>query len=503
MPKQAQVGTVDCKRICMQLVEEEGVIVQGHAFYNPVQKFNRTMTIRIINAYKEHFGKDSLSILECMSATGIRAIRYCREIKGSRRIVMNDLSARACAEIVANCQANGIEAKVNEEVDNGECSVEVCNEDCRVLMLQRKHKYDVIDIDPFGSCALYIESALESIAPGGLLCVTSTDLKALCDSPPEACFKKYGACSISNTYSHEVAIRIILSYISRTAAKLKRTIRPLISLYMDFFIRVFVVVDPVEQKYNSGLEGSSLFFLCQCLNHLEIPSLRQEGKAYRHAKANLPEACPLCARKPSLYGPLWKAPLHDPDFIQLVLAPIDEATIQTKTGGVKEMAFTSAQIDRRIHGMLSMAKEEEEDAPFFYTMSLIATNLKLPMAPLVSIISFLEHNGYTASLSHCRAGAMKTKAPLELVYLALAEYFHIHQPNTYNQALTKALNSTSQTPEVIIFNQILNYQKKSKIIIDFTITQDAKKKTSQKYLKFPDHIGLNWGPGSNKPKQSR
>ena len=35
-------------------------------------------------------------------------------------------------------------------------------------------RFDVIDIDPFGSASKYLDCAVQAVADGGLLCVTCT-----------------------------------------------------------------------------------------------------------------------------------------------------------------------------------------------------------------------------------------------------------------------------------------------------------------------------------------
>jgi tRNA (guanine26-N2/guanine27-N2)-dimethyltransferase len=39
------------------------------------------------------------------------------------------------------------------------------------------NRFDVIDIDPFGSASEFLDSAVQAIADGGLLCVTCTGKK--------------------------------------------------------------------------------------------------------------------------------------------------------------------------------------------------------------------------------------------------------------------------------------------------------------------------------------
>jgi tRNA (guanine26-N2/guanine27-N2)-dimethyltransferase len=60
-------------------------------FYNPVQEFNRDLSILAIKSYSEQ----KLSVLEPLAATGLRAIRYIQEIPQIEHVTLNDLSEEA------------------------------------------------------------------------------------------------------------------------------------------------------------------------------------------------------------------------------------------------------------------------------------------------------------------------------------------------------------------------------------------------------------------------
>ena len=69
--------------------------------------------------------KDGISILEAMSATGLRAIRYAKEIDGVGTIVANDMDKAAVEAIQRNIEFNEVQGTVQAHRD-----------DARVLMIQ-------------------------------------------------------------------------------------------------------------------------------------------------------------------------------------------------------------------------------------------------------------------------------------------------------------------------------------------------------------------------------
>lgn len=50
-----------------------------------------------------------ISIVECLAASGLRSIRYAKELSGVRRIIANDLADEAVESIQRNVKFNNVE----------------------------------------------------------------------------------------------------------------------------------------------------------------------------------------------------------------------------------------------------------------------------------------------------------------------------------------------------------------------------------------------------------
>lgn len=111
------------------------IFEEGNVFYNPVQEFNRDISILALNTFIEIFKQDlekrkpprvkgikkkdakvpplvvdkRVKILEALSATGLRSIRYAKEVEGVDEITANDLMAEAVEMITRNVKNNGVE----------------------------------------------------------------------------------------------------------------------------------------------------------------------------------------------------------------------------------------------------------------------------------------------------------------------------------------------------------------------------------------------------------
>ena len=88
---------------------------RGAVFYNPVQEFNRDISILVINEFnellkeekalknKEH---DGIQILEALAATGLRSVRYLKEIPSLKKLIANDIDKAATDLMKANFDFN-------------------------------------------------------------------------------------------------------------------------------------------------------------------------------------------------------------------------------------------------------------------------------------------------------------------------------------------------------------------------------------------------------------
>jgi len=199
----------------------------GEAFYNKAQVQNRDLSIAVIREFitlresdakaKAESGKggaaaaaaaaaapQGIRVLEGLSATGLRAVRYAKEIPGIREVVANDFSKGAVESIERNIAHNKVEDKVTAS-----------HGDAALVMYQNREpasaRFDVIDLDPYGTAAPFLDAAVQAVQDGGLLAVTCTDLAVLCGNHSEACHAKYGSTSLRGKHCHEFALRIVLS----------------------------------------------------------------------------------------------------------------------------------------------------------------------------------------------------------------------------------------------------------------------------------------------------
>ncbi|KAL1361081.1 hypothetical protein AAHE18_04G225800 [Arachis hypogaea] len=138
-------------------------------------------------------------VLEALSASGLRALRYAREVEGIGQVVALDNDQASVDACRRNIKFNGSVA----------CSkVESHLADAPVYMLTHPKEFDVVDLDPCGSPSVFLDSAVQSVADGGMLMCTATDMAVLWGE-----MGRYGSYPPRGKYCHEMALRILLASI--------------------------------------------------------------------------------------------------------------------------------------------------------------------------------------------------------------------------------------------------------------------------------------------------
>lgn len=110
------------------------------------------------------------------------------------------------------------------------------------ISASERKRFTAIDLDPYGGPNQFLDAAIQSVEEGGLLLVTATDMAVLAGNTPEACIAKYGSVPLRTKACHEMALRILLRCLEGHANRYGRYIKPLLSLSVDFYARVFVRV---------------------------------------------------------------------------------------------------------------------------------------------------------------------------------------------------------------------------------------------------------------------
>ena len=201
--------------------------------------------------------EEGIRILDALAASGLRSIRYWKEIPFIKQVVINDLDPAAVDLAKENITYNNVQHVLTTDIHGYGIKVQL-GDATHVMYMSRRppnlttytptqkqqlDQYHIIDLDPYGSAAPFLDAAVQSVIHGGMLNITCTDMAALGGSHPETCYGRYGSMPITRAgYLQELALRILLHTLAITAAKYGRTIKPILSVGMHFYVRIFVEI---------------------------------------------------------------------------------------------------------------------------------------------------------------------------------------------------------------------------------------------------------------------
>ncbi|CAG7815273.1 unnamed protein product, partial [Allacma fusca] len=434
-------------------------------FYNPAQEVNRDVSVIGIQTFieRELSGSGKVNILEAMAASGIRSIRYAKEIDNVDSILANDFSQQAVESLKENCKLNGTSKVLSSY------------EDASLLMFNKRNTFSVADLDPYGSPMPFLESILQCVKDGGMLLVTATDMAVLAGgNTPESCFAKYGSMSVKSKACQELALRILIHAVQSVANRYGKFVVPLVSLKIDFYVRIFfrVLHSPILCK-QSAIQ-TAMFYQCTGCHSLSFqPLAAKKGSNHFVCPRGPPvgQRCNICESSFNFGGPIWNGPIHDKNFVEHMQQNVSSAK------------YNYLGTRRRLEGLLQVVQEETED-PLLYDISQLSSVLRSTVIPILTFRSAILNLGYKVSSSHTGPGTFKTNAPNEVIWQI---FWSWHQQGHGSQL-------KSGTPGL----NVLNYFAKNEppVKVSFEKHPDANPASRQMgALRYQINPTKNWGPG--------
>eukprot|EP00922_Rhytidocystis_sp_ex-Travisia-forbesii_P058341 GHVS01086243.1.p1 GENE.GHVS01086243.1~~GHVS01086243.1.p1 ORF type:complete len:591 (-),score=69.90 GHVS01086243.1:30-1802(-) len=517
----------------------------ANVFYNPAQVINRDLSILAIQAFHnitkhKHTGDEpylGFTVVEPLAATGLRSLRYLAELDCVRHVVAGDLDPNAVAKIRTNAKVNSVDTETSitlhcreasellyslknqalRRIGQSVCGFKLPDKIEQNILttinwnpLQQQQQQgrspevtslynrlvDIIDLDPYGSVAPFIDAAVQSVRSGGLLCLTSTDMMVLCGTSPEVAFYKYGCFSTKARYTHEFSLRLVLNAVIMSAARHRRAVVPLACCSIDFYVRLFLQIVDSPESCKRTTTNSAMVFQCSSCDSFHTVPLGLDGSKVMNAKSEnqdkccvftyegmatssssiaageaskpdeqgtneqgtgerltgkrkregsqpsyraglLPEdmsaLCDQCGSRFRMFGPIYAGPLFSPKFVEEGLALCDN-----------ENLLSGLTMRPKIRGLFSAMQEELLDVPLFYTIPSLCSRAKLTMMKPRLFKNALRNLGYRVSHFHREPQAIKTDAPNHVVFDILRE----HAKLTASSDKTDVLKAASRTQNI-------------------------------------------------------
>jgi tRNA (guanine26-N2/guanine27-N2)-dimethyltransferase len=355
-------------------------------FYNPVMEFNRDLSVLAFQAYQRIVNHE-INICDPLTSQGIRGVRFAAEIEGVTKVLISDINEHAYLLAKHNVTLNDLEDKIAVKHKDAN-AVLSCN-------AAPQKRFDIVDIDPFGTPAPFLDSAFRAIRNNGLLASTATDLAPLCGVHAKACVRKYGGRPLRTEYCHELAVRLLLGCTVTLAAKHDIGIKVLFSHSSEHYIRAYTQILYGAKKADESIK--TLGYILHCFNcyHRETT---------HHPFATL--QCPECGSKMDYAGPLWIGSIFDPIFIELMM---------------KENRSVAFKNSVRITKLLNQTKEEASAPITYFVVDKLSGKLGLPSPAIQGFINAVLSEGFQAVHTHFNTRGVRTDAPMATLQKVLKD----------------------------------------------------------------------------------
>lgn len=356
----------------------------GKGFFKPASRPSRDLGVllaRVLNRRRP------LRVLDLMAGCGLRSLRYGLEAE-ARCIWTNDADP---------CRLPALRANLSVLV--GRCVLRQTARTAQALLadcLQRGERFDLVDLDAFGSPHALAPLALEAVALEGVLYLASTDGRSPTGHDRRAAVRRLGASARAHPAAWEQALRLQLGVLARCAWSQGRGVEPLVSFSDGRTFRTAVRLLRHPRPQEEAQLG--LLAICHGCRDQQVQSLLTLGRW---------SACACCAQGDfplAVSGPLWIGPLQH---------------LPTLEAMVSEAAAVPQSLCREASALLDRLRADHGWPARCWPYAQVARHLGSQRPPLKALVERLRREGFQASPSGVMPGQLRSDAPWSTI-LALA-----------------------------------------------------------------------------------
>lgn len=363
------------------MYSEASASISAHSrsFMNPAARFSRDFSVAMVDYFVKKLQHPNARLLDSTAATGIRAIRYCKEA-GIRQAICLEINRSAFKDLQANVAHNRLKSRINP-----------INASIQEFANTTNKKFDIIDLDPFGSPAPNINDLLKVTSDGALVMATATDTAVLCGAQERACRKIYDSRPIHNKLCYESGARILLGYIARQAAQFNFGIEALAAFYNRHYIRAFVLVSKGAKQASESIDQMGYLGYCNGCGNFKTA----RGAYPRELK------CDYCGMEMQFYGRLWLGSIKS------------DAAASYASQYFRQNNYPGAEL------RIADSIKDEIAAPFYYNIPSITKLMKARSVGIGKILQSLSDSGFKSSRTHFESSSIKSAAMISEVRHAI------------------------------------------------------------------------------------
>ena len=358
-------------RIFIPLQDPDSEFPPGTAqvFFNSRMQISRDATVLVMKELKPE------QYLDAMGATGVRGIRVASEC--GIPVTINDRDINAVDLI-----------RKNASLSPG-AEIHVSHQDTNVLLSSQR--FDAVDIDPFGTPAPFIDSAIRGTRR--FLMVTATDTAPLCGAHKKAGLRRYFSSPLNNEYHAETALRTLLCFVVRETVKYDIGIIPLFCFSHEHFVRLHLQFRRGAKSADTTL--ASIGYILQCP--------RCPERVEQHGFLPAAQSCQSCGSLLEPVGPLWLGSLQSYTLLDSMQDHIDNVTLGTT---------------RELRQLLALCRNELTTSSFYDYHQLAKREGRSP-PPIEVVLHRIRDSGYPATRTHYLGTGIKTTAPVPVLIDAI------------------------------------------------------------------------------------
>lgn len=343
-------------------------------FYNPLMKENRDLTVAIASVMKREMRR-GLCFGDSMAGVGVRSIRVLIESEWDEAH-MNDRSGRAFYMMDKNIKLNQLDQKAHPHKMDANTF--------HAMHTSAESKFDMLDLDPFGTPICFLETAFQAVKHRGILSVTATDTANLFGVHVRAARMLYGVNLVKTGFMRELGVRVLLKALAESAARNEKGIEPIVSIVSRHYVKILVRV--LNSRKHAFKTASQIKFL----------KVRKLGTFYEPMGVVDPgEVCPEASC--ILLGPLYIGKTYSEEWLERILLQWSEKT------------WLERNVLKTVEGLLS----DDQKTVGGIDLVGLASNLHMGPPGIKVIIEELLKRGFIACRSGLDINCIRTDAKLD------------------------------------------------------------------------------------------
>jgi tRNA (guanine26-N2/guanine27-N2)-dimethyltransferase len=352
----------------------------GTGFFNPGARPARDLGVLLARVQAK---RRPLRVLDLMAGCGLRSLRYGLEAQ-ARSLFVNDADPARLPF-----------SRANLAVLEGTCLLRQTAQKARFLLADcvlRGERFDLVDLDAFGSPHALVPMALEVVAFGGVLYLASTDGRGSTGHDRTAGLRHLGASARCHPASWELALRLQLGVIARAAWSQGRGMKPVFSFCDGRAFRTAVRLQRHPSPHEEGELG--MLAVCHRCGDQQVQSLLTLNR-WR------PCFCgPAGLSALTVSGPLWIGPLQD-------ICSLDAMAEEGQ-----QHAISVSPLSERLRGRL---RTDRGWPACSWSPGQIAKGIAGSQPPLPALVDGLREAGFQATANGVMPGYLRSDAPWNII----------------------------------------------------------------------------------------